>query len=212
MPGMKLGGRFRGRSMLAGMQGEQKTRRTMFRGPRGRDMISSSTPRSRLLRRGLLLGSAIGAALMFLLDPTAGTRRRALIRDKFVHVAHVAEKTATNTIPQKADYLSGVASGAYHRAKVRIPHKGEPIPDESQFITDRVMSIVFRDPKFPQGQINVNTVDQVVYLRGHIEDQSMANEIVERTRNVPGVKDVVNLINQPDVDPSVIREEGWHAV
>lgn len=149
---------------------------------------------------------------MFLLDPAQGTRRRALMRDKVVHYAHLAGETATNTIPQKADYLSGFATGAYHRAKDMIPHQEEPIPDESQFITDRVMSIVFRDPRFPQGQINVNTVDQVVYLRGHVEDQNLANEIVERTRSVPGVKDVVNLINRPDVDPSVLREEDWHAV
>ncbi len=185
---------------------------TMIGRRRGLGMISISTPRRRWLRQGLLLGSALGAALMFLLDPAAGARRRALIRDKFAHFAHLAGETTTTTIPRKADYLSGFATGAYHRAKEMIPHQKESIPDESQFITDRVMSIVFRDPRFPQGQINVNTVDQVVYLRGHVEDQNLANEIVERTRHVPGVKDVVNLINRPDVDPSVLREEDWHAV
>jgi hypothetical protein len=149
---------------------------------------------------------------MFLLDPIAGRRRRALIRDKFVHVAHVAEKTATNTLPRKADYVSGFATGAYHRAKDVIAPQQEPLPDQSEFITDRVMSIVFRDPRLPKGQVNVNTVDQVVYLRGHIDDQNLVDEIVERTRNVAGVKDVVNLINRPDVDPSVIREEDWRAV
>lgn len=150
---------------------------------------------------------------MFVLDPIAGKRRRALIRDKFVHVAHLAQETTTQTIPRKADYLSGFATGAYHRAKVMIPRQAERLPDEDQFITDRVMSIVFRDPRFPQGQVNVNTVDQVVYLRGHIEDQSLADEMAERTRHVPGVKDVINLINRPDIDPSVITsEEGWNVV
>ena len=178
--------------------------------PRIMSLLGGS--RRRPFRRGLLVGSTLGAALMFLLDPIAGRRRRALIRDKFVHVAHVAEKTATDTLPRKADYVSGFATGAYHRAKDVIAPQQEPLPDQSEFITDRVMSIVFRDPKLPKGQVNVNTVDQVVYLRGHIDDQNLVDEIVERTRNVAGVKDVVNLINRPDVDPSVIREEDWRAV
>lgn len=190
----------------------------MNRQSRGLGMLAG-TPKRRFFRTGLVLGSALGAALMYLLNPTSGARHRSLIRDKFVHFAHVAEKTATRTIPKKADYLSGFALGAYYRAKEKVtpqeePMTEEPFPDQGEFvtITDRVMSTVFRDPKIPQGQVNVNTVDQVVYLRGHIEDQSLVDEIVERTRAVPGVKDVVNLINRPDVDPSVIREEDPHAV
>ncbi|CCF83715.1 exported hypothetical protein [Nitrolancea hollandica Lb] len=212
MPGMNVGRRSRDGSMLTGVQRGRKIMMTTIGGGRGLKMISISSSRRRVLRRGLLLGSALGAALMFLLDPTAGARRRALIRDKFVHWAHLAGETTTETVPRKADYLSGFAIGAYHRAKDMISGEKESIPDESKFITDRVMSIVFRDPRFPQGQINVNTVDQVVYLRGHVEDQNLADEIVERTRHVPGVKDVVNLINRPDVDPSVLREEDWRAV
>lgn len=212
MPGMSLGSQSGGRSLLAGARHGRHRLMTMFRVPRGPGMIPANMSRTRRIGGRLLIGSALGAALMYLFDPAAGTRRRALLRDKFVHMAHMAKGTATTTIPQKADYLSGFATGAYHRAKDMMPHQEELVPDESQFITDRVMSIVFRDPKFPKGQINVNTVDQIVYLRGHIEDQSLVNEIEERTRSVHGVKDVVNLINRPDVDPSAIRNEDWHAV
>ena len=38
----------------------------------------------------LLGGIGIGAALMYLLDPDRGRRRRALVRDKAVHFARVS--------------------------------------------------------------------------------------------------------------------------
>jgi hypothetical protein len=49
------------------------------------------------------LGAGIGAGLMYLFDPERGKRRRALVRDKLVHVSHataqkvgVASRDATN--------------------------------------------------------------------------------------------------------------------
>jgi gas vesicle protein len=168
--------------------------------------------RGNLYKRGLLVGAVIGAFLMFILDPRAGRRRRALIRDKVAHFANEAQETATNTIPKKADYLSGLVGGGFHRVRERMTGHEEPIPDESEYITDRVMSVVFRDPKLPKGQVNVNTADRVVYLRGNVEDENIVREIVERTRTVPGVRDVVNLINRPDVDPSAIRAEDLGAI
>src|SRR5690606_28971160 len=41
--------------------------------------------------RDLLIGMAMGAGMMYLLDPGRGARRRALIRDQVVHGAHEIE-------------------------------------------------------------------------------------------------------------------------
>lgn len=45
----------------------------------------------------LVGGAALGAALMYLLDPTGGRRRRALLRDQAMHLAHEAGDAAGMT-------------------------------------------------------------------------------------------------------------------
>jgi gas vesicle protein len=45
-----------------------------------------------LLWRGIGIGTGIGAAMMFLLDPQRGRRRRALVRDKAVHAVRRTER------------------------------------------------------------------------------------------------------------------------
>ncbi|MDI3341665.1 MAG: BON domain-containing protein [Sphaerobacter sp.] len=156
-------------------------------------------------RRGILVGMTAGALGMFLLDPREGRRRRALARDKVVHLGHWVEELVEERIPRRATYLAGVVQGVRHRVTSLVRRQPTPLPDDDQFITDRVMSIVFRDPTLPKGDINVNTVDGVVYLRGTVDDPRMVQEIEKRVRQVEGVRDVVNVINRPDVDPSDIR-------
>lgn len=146
-------------------------------------------------------GAVVGAVAMFFLDPRGGNRRRAMVRDKVAHAGNVV----SDTVPQKVGSVSNMAKGVQQAASSRVG--GSHASDDDKTVTDRVMSEVFRDPQLPKGEVNVNTVDHVVYLRGHIEDPTKVEEIEERTRQVPGVKDVINLINRPDIDPSVVREE-----
>lgn len=164
---------------------------------------AASRQRDRLFTRGLLLGFLAGLASMFLLDPRTGRRRRALIRDKAVRLGNSAEDLIGETIPAKIDYFSGFAQGARHRLMGGTARTS--LPDQDRFVTDRVSSIVFRDPDLPKGDININTVDQVVYLRGHVKDDRLVQEIEHRVRQVEGVRDVINLINRPEVDPSALR-------
>lgn len=176
------------------------------RSARRRQMMrrQQSSQRDRFLP-GLLAGFALGALGMFVFDPRTGRRRRALTRDKVVRLGNSVDELVSETIPRKVDYLSGFARGARYRMTHATGQGTRTYPDEDQYITDRVMSMVFRDPDLPKGDINVNTVDRVVYLRGHVEDERLVAEIEERVRKVEGVRDVVNVINRPDIDPSDIR-------
>lgn len=151
---------------------------------------------------GFMLGAIAGAGVMFVLDPLAGHRRRSLARDQVARLGNGVDTLITESLPGKVDYLAGVARGALHQVAGATDQQ---LPDEDRFITDRVMSMVFRDPSLPKGGVNVNTVDQVVYLHGHVGDAAVAAEIERRVRDVPGVRDVVNVINRPDVDPSAVR-------
>jgi hypothetical protein len=60
-----------------------------------------------------LCGAALGAAVMYFLDPQGGRRRRALVRDKAVsyagHAGEYAERTARD--------LGNRATGLAHEAR-----------------------------------------------------------------------------------------------
>ncbi len=71
---------------------------------------------------------ALGAGIMYIMDPASGRRRRALVRDKATHYAH----EASDTLSGKAHDLSNRARGIYARGKRHLsnvmpgqtPHNG----------------------------------------------------------------------------------------
>jgi gas vesicle protein len=66
-----------------------------------------------------------------------------------------------------------------------------------QEINARVEADVFRDSSVPKGQININTVDGVVYIRGTVSSQQQISDIEERAKGVSGVDAVINLLRLP---------------
>ena len=70
----------------------------------------------------LLAGLGAGAALMYLLDPDRGNRRRALIRDKAVKLNRQTQEAVTGTVKD----MTNRAKGMLHEAKSAInPNEGE---------------------------------------------------------------------------------------
>src|SRR6185312_12374324 len=65
----------------------------------------------------LLSGMAIGATLMFVLDPNRGRKRRSGVQQKLVHAGHVVNRTARRQGRNLANQLSG--SVAELRSKLR---------------------------------------------------------------------------------------------
>jgi gas vesicle protein len=153
---------------------------------------------------GILAGAAAGATAMFMFDPQQGRRRRALARDKVIHVRNVIDQTLTEELPKRIEYASGFAEGAKHRLHTVI-EDSDRRPENEHVLIDRVQSTVFRDADVPKGNINIDAAGTTVYLRGSVEDDGMREEIEERVRRVEGVDDVINLINQPEADSSSIR-------
>jgi hypothetical protein len=68
------------------------------------------------LWKGIGVGVGLGAGLMFLLDPDRGRRRRALARDKAIHLARRTEKI----VGARSRDLGNRASGAASRIRSLI--------------------------------------------------------------------------------------------
>ena len=71
----------------------------------------------------------------------------------------------------------------------------------------KVETEIFRAEDAPKGQVDVNVVDGVVYLRGELEQPELVDELVEKTRKVSGVKGVENLLHTPGT-PAPSAPEG----
>ena len=70
------------------------------------------------------LGFSMGAAVMYVFDPSGGRRRRALARDKFTHLTHAT----ADTIDATARHWSNRAAGAVAEARgvFRSAHDERP--------------------------------------------------------------------------------------
>jgi hypothetical protein len=116
-------GTYAGQAAMAARHTVDGMGRSMGRKLRRHMPESMKSPMER--HAGLLGGSALvtvvgalalGAGIMYIMDPASGRRRRALVRDKASHYAH----DATDTLSGKAHDLSNRAQGLYARGRRRL--------------------------------------------------------------------------------------------
>jgi len=74
----------------------------------------------------MLIGAAVGAGLMYMIDPRAGRRRRALMRDQADHIAHEAED-AMDAAGGKARHVRNKAKGAVAETKGLVEDQMEKV-------------------------------------------------------------------------------------
>src|SRR5881394_1138867 len=87
-----------------------------------------------------LAGAAVGAGMMFVLDPQQGRRRRALARDKVVKLSHEAEEAAEVVARDLSNRVHGLASGdwtvlAGGRRAIQNPLRGGWSPSARGLMT-----------------------------------------------------------------------------
>jgi hypothetical protein len=127
-----------------------------------------------------LAGTAIGAGLMFLLDPDRGNRRRALARDQIVRVGH----RAGEDLGAKARHVGNRARGLVASARSRL----QADQAEDPVIGERVRAELGRVVSHPAA-VAVSVEDGVVTLSGPILAREREDLIAE-VRRVRGVRDV----------------------
>ncbi len=141
-----------------------------------------------------LRGVLVGWIAAYFCDPQLGRTRRALARDWARSRARRAARRGERAQRYATATAIGKAQAFKHR---REPTK--PQPDDAT-LAHKVESIIFRDHDVPKGQISVNAEDGVVWLRGEVPTQSMIDALVDRTREVGGVRRVESLLHLPGHD------------
>ncbi|MBX6315226.1 MAG: BON domain-containing protein [Isosphaeraceae bacterium] len=148
----------------------------------------------------LLKGVGIGAGLMYLFDPEMGRRRRALVRDQWIHLSHKLEDTLRKGMCDLSNRLQGVMSEGLslfstHEAPDRV-------------IEERVRAALGRVVSHPSA-IEVTAHNGHVVLSGPIL-ASEVDRLIATARSVwgvTGVEDRLEVHEQPGNHPAL---QGGH--
>jgi uncharacterized membrane protein len=125
-------------------------------------------------------GLGAGAAVMLLLDPSQGARRRARTRDKLVRAAHNASRAMGATARDLGHRAQGMAA--------TIRHTGRAEFAENDVLVERVRARLGRHVSHPRA-IEVHADSGVVTLVGPILAREHAR-LVAAVRSVRGVRDI----------------------
>ena len=130
-----------------------------------------------------------GALTMYFADPNRGKRRRATLRDSFVHSGHQAERFAQRFGRDIEHRTEGAI------AETRRMFEGEDDAPDS-VLEQRVRTAVGRTVSHPHA-VEVNCTGGSVFLGGWV----LADEVAELTstvRAVRGVKELSTFLNTTD--------------
>jgi hypothetical protein len=133
--------------------------------------------------RPSLVGVSLGAALMFLLDPSGGRRRRALLRDKLVRTAHTARHAWDARRSDVTDRWQGV------QALIRAKRNAS-----DRVIAERVRAEVGQVVSHPRA-VSVSARRGSVTLGGHVL-ATEAGALLAAIENVRGVREVRNELTR----------------
>ncbi|MEX2570010.1 MAG: BON domain-containing protein [Gemmatimonadota bacterium] len=138
-------------------------------------------------RESLLIGMALGAGFMYLLDPDRGRRRRSLLRDQIVHGGHELEDLSAG-VTARGRHLRNRFRGAVLETRRR--DNGDLVDDS--ILEARVRSRLGRLSANPS-QIDVRAEHGRITLLGSAPLDEM-RALVEGVEGVPGVHDVINRL------------------
>jgi uncharacterized membrane protein len=131
----------------------------------------------------VLGGLAIGAALMYMADPSQGRRRRALLQDKVGSLRHQSSKAMSQSWQDVRHRMTGLQAEA---ARLLSPRKAKPLDDH--VLEARVRSRLGRAMSHLR-DVEVKAHQGSVLLGGAIaeEDKERLEQLVAA---IPGVKSV----------------------
>lgn len=136
----------------------------------------------------LVTSLAIGAGLMYYLDPDRGRRRRALVRDQWIHYQHQLDDVMER-VEKYSRHLNNRMTGLRHG--VGQSRGAEPVTDE--VLIARVRSAIGRVVSHPHA-IKVTAHEGHVILSGPVLAREL-NGLLATVKGVRGVHRVDNWLN-----------------
>lgn len=150
----------------------------------------------------LAAGMALGAGIMYLLDPDRGSRRRALVRDKMVRAGKKMSEAADKRIRD----LNNRARGAVAERWARL--REQEIGDE--VLQERVCAQLGHVVSHP-GSLVVNVEDGNVTVSGPVlmGEQENIRRRLEKTRGVKSFHVRVQEHSSREAVPGLQGESRW---
>jgi hypothetical protein len=100
--------------------------------------------------------------------------------------------------------LAGETYGLVQRVRHLRPASKPDMDDVT--LARKVETEIFRPADSPKGDVDVNVVEGVVYLRGEVKRPAQIKDLEARTRAIPEVRGVENLLHLPKT-PSPTRAD-----
>jgi osmotically-inducible protein OsmY len=144
-----------------------------------------------------LIGAGFGAAIVYFLDGSSGSGRRAVARDKAAKYARESGGTVQSAAQAAASQAQGAVARAQHAAT-----GGDSAPADDITLARKVETEIFRDADAPKGSVNVSAANGIVELRGQLDDRAQIDALADRARRVTGVRGVRNLLHLPGETPA----------
>jgi gas vesicle protein len=134
---------------------------------------------------GLVIGAIIGSAVMYLLDPRQGNRRRALARDRANRFMNRGATEASKTFRHLRNKVEGAFSNI-----TRVLRPEGAVSDRK--LEDRIRTTVGRTLLNPK-LVDFAVHDGRVSVRGNLKPHE-AGQVIQAIERVPGVSGVDNQI------------------
>ena len=149
----------------------------------------------------LLWGAAIGAGLMYFLDPENGNRRKALVRDRVYRLQNKGDEALDTAFNDLRMRTRGML------AKGMAMVSEQDIPD--YILEERIksrMGFFIRHP----GALEVSMQDRTAVLNGDVLENEVG-DLIKGVRMVRGVKDVQNhlRVHREAGNIPQLQGEGW---
>jgi BON domain len=134
----------------------------------------------------VLRGMVLGAGIAYLFDPESGRGRRVKLIDRAGRLLREVRHLAARKKRFAAGRLRGLSAPLHQDEAPRATDDGT--------VLQRIRSEALRDVGVSTSEVDVTVADGVATLRGEVGSASLVDDLVDRVRLVPGVRDVDAMI------------------
>jgi len=158
----------------------------------GRGNANAHLQEENVQRVGLLVSAAVGAILMYLLDPDRGTVRRATLRDRTVHAGRLGWRWIRNSSEDVMNRMRGMVVES--RARMLWQRPSDAV------LIERVRSEMGHVIRYPH-KVTVTAEAGVIYLSGVVlvDEKEALIRSISRVPGVLGIRDSLEERNSLDV-------------